>query len=430
MSVVYFNHCIDTEGPMVESLSSTFARVSQLFGYQLEPSEESLVLLQNGNHPEIKNQDKEKVASVFSKNRLNYKKNWDEIIANMQSVMSNSFRTKFSDDQQKPYLFNFYMTDFTGFRTNPRSKCDSPHGIYEKYMKELLDPNFNDGLYWHYHHVPTSGIMTEWGTDWSSSNEYNKVLARKIIDKKIFPSVYRAGGHIEREDISYWLEQWIPFDFSNHSHPSFRGRRILDQWSEAPDDWSCYHPSYENYQHPGTMKRWVFRCLDIDTREYQLEENEVIKAFERAKKGEKTILSVYSHDYKELAPEIEMAMSLVQNIKKSYPEVPFLHSNSLDAARDVLKLKPGKKTTFHYYWDENALHVSVKNEFWGSQPFLAWITLDGEYLHDNFIRLNPSEFVFYFKDLKAIEKIGLASNNAYGDATVIHIYPGISNERN
>ena len=38
----------------------------------------------------------------------------------------------------------------------------------------------------------------------------------RLIEKN-FPILFRAGANIERNDLSQWLENFIPFDFSNRS---------------------------------------------------------------------------------------------------------------------------------------------------------------------------------------------------------------------
>ena len=46
-SNLYVVHCVDTEGPLTETLEATFRRVSLTFGLQLPVSRETLVKLQN-----------------------------------------------------------------------------------------------------------------------------------------------------------------------------------------------------------------------------------------------------------------------------------------------------------------------------------------------------------------------------------------------
>ena len=62
------------------------------------------------------------------------------------------------------------------------------------------------------------------------------------------PSTYRPGFHTIRPDSNWFLEQWIPFDFSNQStknegnQPDLIGGRWGD-WRRAPNSWKPYHPS-------------------------------------------------------------------------------------------------------------------------------------------------------------------------------------------
>ena len=38
---LYIVHCIDTEGPMHESISETFKRIDSIFNIKIEPSKEN-----------------------------------------------------------------------------------------------------------------------------------------------------------------------------------------------------------------------------------------------------------------------------------------------------------------------------------------------------------------------------------------------------
>lgn len=47
MAKVYFVHCIDTEGPLYETIEATFSRIKQIFNINIEASRENLIKLQN-----------------------------------------------------------------------------------------------------------------------------------------------------------------------------------------------------------------------------------------------------------------------------------------------------------------------------------------------------------------------------------------------
>ena len=46
-SKLYIAYCIDTEGPLHESLNATFQRLNDIFGVELEATKENLSRLQN-----------------------------------------------------------------------------------------------------------------------------------------------------------------------------------------------------------------------------------------------------------------------------------------------------------------------------------------------------------------------------------------------
>jgi len=45
--ILYIVHCIDTEGPLTETLEATFERLYSIFNIKMDPTKENLELLQN-----------------------------------------------------------------------------------------------------------------------------------------------------------------------------------------------------------------------------------------------------------------------------------------------------------------------------------------------------------------------------------------------
>ena len=60
--IVYFVHCIDTEGPLYESLNAKFHRVKEIFNINIKPSAANLKKLKNAK---IKLNGKEKKLPLF-----------------------------------------------------------------------------------------------------------------------------------------------------------------------------------------------------------------------------------------------------------------------------------------------------------------------------------------------------------------------------
>ena len=49
--VVYFVHCVDTEGPLYESLSAKFQRIKDIFNINIKPSKENIKKLKLAKIP-------------------------------------------------------------------------------------------------------------------------------------------------------------------------------------------------------------------------------------------------------------------------------------------------------------------------------------------------------------------------------------------
>ena len=89
LDIVHVVHCIDTEGPLSESLTNTFDRLKNIYGIKLKPAAENLRKIQlkkidfNGLEDEI--------AMVFNKNLLNYNNNWLKLTGMLKKITSKNF---------------------------------------------------------------------------------------------------------------------------------------------------------------------------------------------------------------------------------------------------------------------------------------------------------------------------------------------------
>lgn len=96
---VYIVHCVDTEGPLHESLEATSERIEQVFGIKVDLDAEPLELLKEGIGLPAK------IASQVHAflPRLNYMDNWDKLDAMHQEFFSNEWRYLYCDDYGWPY---------------------------------------------------------------------------------------------------------------------------------------------------------------------------------------------------------------------------------------------------------------------------------------------------------------------------------------
>jgi hypothetical protein len=354
------------------------------------------------------------VTDKGSKGLLN---TWEEIDDAINEINDKSFRFKYCDKNKNPIILNFFIMDWTGFKTNPVKRDVGYHHIYDHYLENHLtqehQSGYNDGIYWHYHHPPLSGVGNEWNTDWTTSDEYYNILNRKIIDRNWFPYVFRSGGTIETNDTSNWLENWIPFDFSNRSPKSLED---LFDWSKASNDWSIYHPSKHNYQANGDMNRVIARSIDLKTYIGTFDKREIDKAKRKYEDGKDCIISFFTHDYRKLIDDLDEVLNLLSNELEGYH---WEFSNSKDAMLKVLEIKKSNKFEIRLEIEKEIIISSTKKIF-GPQPYFVILNKKGIYKRLDLINIDTNYWKIdsdriNFNDIKII---GVAANDFTGNTYV------------
>ena len=435
---VYVVHCVDTEGPLNESLDATFERIYEHTGVKLEPSKKNLDLVQKGL---IDLNGKEAFAQkAFSKQLLDYMNNWEKLDAMLDTIQSKSFRNKYRDSKGQGWVFNWFCLDNIDWLKNPRERIIGDHKIYDHYHERLkLVENHNDSIQFHYHPRNFKNHAHLVGTHWlNNGNHIYQILSKKIIDRMWFPSVNRPGFHVTRSDSNWFLEQFIPFDYANQALPlsGQKSQTVLDyrfgDWRGAPYSSSPYHPAHDDYKKEGDMRRWVARCMNVGTRHSLLTEDDVLMAFATANKGLPSILAFTNHDFRDMAPDVLYVQELLKKVSAKYPEVNFIYSNASSAFRHALEMQIEKPCKFNVLFKSvnNISYLEIESDVktFGPQPYLALKTKDGCYHHDNFIIEEGhrkwiyffDEHTFHYSDL---ESIGVAANNNCGYVTVININP-------
>jgi hypothetical protein len=309
--------------------------------------------------------------------------NWDDILASLAELTAPDFRREHGDSFGGPYRFNWFVMDFTGFRTNPKHRVAEYHDTWDNIAS--LDVEV-DGRYWHYHVPPASGIGDQWSDTWLSSNECNVVLARRLLERRAFPAAFRAGGTIEDEAASRWLEQVVPIDFSNRVSERSKGGADLFSfdWHGAPEVWGGYHPALGDPLRPGTMRRFLYRSIDLRSRYNELTQEHVDACFREVKaSGESRVLSYFSHDNRDMRPETAHAIELLRRAEER-TGVGWASCTAVDAhqryhglAPDPVELTIGR--------DEAGFQLVASAPPFQSIPFAAAQLAD-----KSFVRLFPT----------------------------------------
>jgi hypothetical protein len=438
---VYIVHCIDTEGPLHESIQATFKRLHDIFHLDLEPSLDLLQRLQEGS-VDLGGLEAA-VQRVVDPHLLAYNDTWPKIDSMLIELMDESFRTRIRDSSGSGWIYNWFCVDHVDYEANPRRRDIGYHNVFEHYLAMIKETgSTQDGLHFHYHphsfRKEAHRCATHW---WASSDSLHQIISRRVIDHLWFPAAHRPGFHVIRPDSHWFLEQHIPFDFSNQAMVDLAvdgnqfgllGGRFGD-WRRAPATWEPYHPAADDYQVGGKCRRWIARCLNIGTRYRLLEERDVRQAFAEASEGKPVVLAFTNHDFRNMAPDINSTCELIQKIAAEFPEVPFFFSEAVTAMRSALNLPhlPPCELDLSMHSINNSTHVlkvSSSIPTFGPQPWLALKTVDGNYYFDNFdISIPFHEWQYVFDDetfpLSRMRAIGAAANNAFGTTTVVAMDP-------
>lgn len=433
MSTVHVVHCVDTEGPLYESLDATFERLFTMTGTRLHPSRETLAALRHG---EVDLGGKEHVVQLaLSEQLLAYNDTWDKVDAMLADMMGDAFRNRFSDPGGGPWVFNWFCVDHVGYSVNPRRRDMGYHNIFDHYRALLRGHEVRDEIHWHVHPMSTYKEAHRNAVSYVRSPHVMETLARRIIDRGWFPVAFRPGFHVERPDSHWLLEQFVPFDFGNQSMAESgledeqldlaNGR--FGDWRRAPADWSPYNPHHDDYQVAGGCRRTIFRCLNVGTRLRLLDEVEVRKAFERARSGLETILAFTDHDFRDMRPDVASVHELLRRVSIDFPEVRWRNSGVLDAVRNTLGRSRPEALTFDVdfsrHGDTLRMEVRSSHRIFGPQPFLAVKSHEQTYSHDNLDIQEPFRHWSYVFDEQSfrpasLEVIGLAAADDSGQYAI------------
>jgi len=410
---LYVVHCVDTEGPLLETAEATFERLHNVKGIDLPASADTLRLLQAG---EIDLNGREaEIADFLSPRRLGYRESWPEIEEMVSEITSEAYRMDRCDSLGRPYAFTWMIIDVVGYRDNPRQKSTGFHAIWDRYLEILSGRAFNDGFGWHFHTVAPGGHALDYNTSWTNNDWHEQSLARRIIERGWFPSVFRAGCLIERNDLSYWLEQFVPFDYSCRSLADAGGAPgSLRDWRGAPAEWGYYHPDFYDYRRKGDMRRRIFRCLDVDSFDTQLTEPEVEAAFQKVERGETTVLAYSNHDRRDMRPDIDNAMQMIREAATRHPDVVWEFADAARAARLCAGLK--ETTAPRFEIDVQGRDVSIRSSqpLFGPAPFLA-VEESGEvFFRDNPTRESDTEWAYRIPRPDNTLAIGVGGSDASG----------------
>lgn len=430
MKQVHLVHCVDTEGPLHESIDATFERLSAITGSTWDSSPENYDSLLNGtlttNDPDVDSQ----ILRTFNKETLNYCSDWRKIEESVEKVLRAQAVGHWIDDRGDTLPTTWFAMDHFNLGENPRQKEVQLFEItrrYEELIESFSTHDLNP-IEFHFHCQSVSENPLAAAHCLSNSlREFHLSLATRILESGKFPTVFRPGFHSERQDLNLLLEQWIPFDFGNQRQliEDVGANERFGDWRRAPETWSGYHPDHRYVFQQGDCNRKIFRCLNVGTRLRNLSEAEINEAFEQANSGATSVLAFCQHDFRPIYAGIESVVEQVRTVQQGFPGVELVFSTAQEAARSTCDPSPDLRLRCEIV--SNRLFVEVKQgRLFGSQPYLAFELRGQGVSHDNFDIVVPEKIFSYTFDaetvcLENVTRIAIGAAGVGGSQVVEHV---------
>ena len=420
MADLYFVFCVDTEGPLYESTSEVVKRINLMFDWQLDESKKTLLLMQAAEHPNIPKSQRKKVQKIVSPEIRDWLGDWKAIDANIDLAESSQFRSQLLDSDGRDLIINWFVCDWYGaFSQNPRRKTIGLGKIFHYYWERFHTSLDRNPIYFHHHSEPFNGATHHPCRNWSNTNSHIVKLSHNLLEYGHYSSCARSP--IMAPDINLWLEQYFPFDLSNMAapfdgQPDIELRRFAD-WYHAPNDWSLYRPSFNDYQRAGELKRTIGRCLQLGSRYGNLDEPEIKKGFELAREQGSAMISCHVHDHSPLAKCAD-TFNLIKRVAANYPDVRFVNASAAKAFRKVSGAPVVGRPELNISLKNDTLDIRSEKPLWGAQPWFCFKTASGNILWDNLDILEPGNWRYIFDiftyPLESIERFAVAANDAAG----------------
>jgi len=339
---------------------------------------------------------------------------WDAVQAEFKRLAAPSFRNQHLDSEGASMVVNWFVVDWVGGEACPRALAPGYHAVYDRYLAWLEaedSEDFRDEIHWHYHHG-FEGRLGSWNRDWHHLPLYEQVLCRKIIERKTFPSVYRAGNTWEDNDVSNWLNRFIPFDLSNQGPY----KNVHYDWSRAPTKWCLYHPSADDFQSAGQQERLMGRSIGMESDQFV--EADIEQAFLDASEGRDTYVSFWLHDYQVMSDYITKGLERIQSVASRFPEVSWQHSSALNLFRVLEDRHPVQDLTVTGTIEEDIVRLEFSHDVFG-EPWLA--AKQG----DQFIRIDMqplgSKTKWKASIGPSVDRLGVAATDQHGQVTVLSL---------
>ncbi len=307
--------------------------------------------------------------------------------------------------------------------------------VYDSLMKFADDiGRFGDEIGWHYHHADWIDIDRDGKKSWNQLTTFDgtaytdrsdvqiaeRSLNALLVERRFFPTAFRGGWTWENNELSEWLEDIIPFDFS--AYPRNAGSKVIREplrnvydWSRAPISCRGYHPDRFDYQKPGTMRRWIFRTIAPNT------EREWGRLFLRASAGQDQIFCFTAHTYDDIRTDIDKFLGRLLHLPDSLG-IKTRFSTASEAAAAIAGIDGSSPPRISMNLSESGIVIRTERPIFQRAPYCAAVDTVGNLSRILPVSDGPNQWRIHGIPAGCREVV-CAVSDLSGDAAVAAITP-------
>jgi hypothetical protein len=350
---------------------------------------------------------------------------------NAYKVMDPTFRTPLVDSYGQTIKFTWWMMGGNIFRYASNRNFPVPNimtlYLMRKYHGEAIK-KFGDEITMHYH----TFVWTDYDRDgifwWNqahkfteSQDDFDVTLAQYLLEENTFPVSFRSGWHYMDNDWQRYLDTLLPFSMHD-DWPNVRVTTVepidnVYDWSKSSKEWVPFHPSYDNYQVPGSLKGWNLRSTHIGG----VDSAAMVAIFAKANAGVDQVACLWGHLPETDFPDNMQKIDRLAHIAAlKYPAVKFRYCTAVEAMqrwRGTIDVTPPVVTISERRTGDNLTFVITTNEpIFQPQPFVAAKDIYERHTHLSARQTGTNEWTTTDAvALSSLAKVGVAVTDTSGN---------------
>lgn len=336
--------------------------------------------------------------------------NWD-VFESQTGVLSQvydyEFRNAHVDSLGRPFKITWFMHGGAWFTTAVNSTPISATYHIRKNWGDDIEA-WGDALEYHFHHYIWDGDSWEMAPTFAETIwEYEWVMSQMMLDEYLFITSFRSGWNYMDDTYQQYLERWVPFRMEG-----------------VQPDWVPYHPSFEDYRLPGTMKGWEVRHHYTKSVSASI----VDQIFNAAELGTDQVVCIWSHqnepDFPNQIADVDQRFHEGQT---NHPSVQFYYCSAKEAMHRWLE---NTSTTVPYLEvksivNEYNVNVTIltEDDIYQEQPWVAAKRYAGDCVRLDTTKTGAGIWEFSYSR-QEYDHVSVGVSDIYGNEIIADVNDG------